>query len=76
MDAVQLNEFTIFITEITKEGFFSIGLVDNGQRTRIGFITFGYSTSVEVCLFTNFIRSDIHFLAFRFKYPNCHAVDE
>ncbi len=76
MDAVQLNEFTIFITEITKEGFFSIGLVDDGQRTRIGFIAFRHTTSIQVCLFANLVRSDIHFLTFRFKYTNSHTVDE
>ena len=76
MDAVQLNEFTIYIMEITKEGFFSIGLVDDGQRTRMGFIAFRHTTSIQVCLFANFVRSDVYFLTFRFKYTNCHTIDE
>ena len=55
---------------------FRVGLVDDGQWTRIGCVAFWHTTSIEVCLFANFIRSNIHFLSFRFKYTNCHTVNE
>ena len=76
MDAVQLNEFSVFITKVSEEGLFPVGLVDDGQWTRIGFVVFWHTTSIEVCLFANLVRSNVHFLTFRFKYTNCHTVDE
>ena len=76
MDAVQFYEFTIFITEIAEDGFFSIGLIDDWQWSRIGFVAFRYTTSIYVCLFTNHIRSNIYLLSLSFKYANSHTIYE
>ena len=76
MDAVLINEFSIFITEITKEGLFTIGEVYEWQRPGISLIALRYTTRVTVCLLTDFVRGNICFLTFRFKNTHCHTVYE